>query len=46
METKDIILELRTKKDFLKRNLQRKCLLHAKPFLVGKQEKRFQIQKP
>ena len=43
METKDIIYELRTKKGFHKKNLQKKCLLLVRRFLDGKQAKRHQI---
>ena len=45
METKDVILELRTKKDCRKMNLQKKFMLQDKQYLVGKMEKQSPIQK-
>ena len=43
MGTKDIIYELRTKKDFHKKNLQKRFLLLVRRFLDGKQAKQHQI---
>ncbi len=45
METKDVILELRTKKDCRKMNLQKKFMLQDKQYLVGKTVKQYLTRK-
>lgn len=45
METKDVILELRTKKGLSQDELQKKFMSQDKQCLVGKMEKQSPIQK-
>ena len=45
METKDVILELRTKKGLSQDELAEKFMLQDKQYLVGKMEKQSPIQK-
>lgn len=45
MNTKDVLLELRTKKGCHKRNLQKKSMLPDKQYPVGKRVKQSQIPK-
>lgn len=46
MDTKDVILELRTKKGLSQDELAEKLYVQGKRYPVGKTEKQFQIQKP
>ena len=45
MDTKDIILQLRTKQGLSQDELAEKVLLPARPYLVGKMEKPLRTQK-